>query len=118
MTVATPKLLTALHGRLASAMDNALDAEINRIAATQRLYDLDFSELDEGTAKVVTQALTLAPAARVDNGLLKTVAGFLKDNSITADLSEAEGEDETQMKLKALQAKRRVAQTPLDTMMN
>jgi len=107
--------MTDLHARLADAMSDALDAEVKRIKFTDELYEADLSVLDEDTAKQISNAISLAPSARVDNGLLKTVSSFLKDNSITADLGSNE-DDETTKKLKELQSKRRVASTPLSDM--
>ena len=97
-------------------MSDALDAEVKRIKFTDALYEVDLAELDEETAKHISQAITLAPAARVDNGLLKTVSSFLKENNITADLGGEDGEDEVTKKLDALKAARRVASTPLDAL--
>lgn len=113
MTAPTDKL-NNLHSRLADAMSDALDAEVNRIRRTDALLEADLSELDEDTAKALSNVLSLAPTARVDNGLLKTVAGFLKDNSITADLSGGDDADETAAKLEELHKRRRVVSTPLD----
>lgn len=109
--------LTGLHGRLADAMSNALDAEVKRIEFTDRLLDVNIKDIDnEAIAKQISNAISLAPTARVDNGLLKTVASFLKDNDITTDHASGNGADETMEKLAKLHAKRRVASTPLDTM--
>lgn len=114
--VATTDKLSAVHGLLADTMSEALDAEKERIALTRALMELDLTDMDEAAAKSVSNILTLAPTARVDNGLLKTIAGFLKDNNITSDL-DTEGEaDEKLEKLKQLKAKRTVAQTPVDLM--
>lgn len=114
--VATTDKLSTVHGLLADTMSEALDAEKQRIALTRDLMNIDPADMDEDTAKAVSGILTLAPTARVDNGLLKTIAGFLKDNNITSDL-DAEGEaDEKLEKLKALKAKRTIAKTPVDLM--
>lgn len=115
---ATKTKLADLHERLTDAMSEALDAEVERIAFTSKLYEADLTELDEDTAKQISNAITLAPAARVDNGLLKTVSSFLKDNSITADLTDGTEEDAVDQKLRELATKRRAASTPLDGIMN
>lgn len=112
--VATTDKLSGLHGRLADAMSEALDAEIKRIAFTETLYETDLSTCDEGTAKAISNAISLAPSARVDNGLLKTVSAFLKDNNITSDLDSGEAESETQRQLEAMHAKRRAVSLPTD----
>lgn len=114
MAVASSKLLGSLHGRLAQVMTEALEAEAERIRFTEKLYETDTSELDEATAKVIAGAIALAPSARVDNGLLKTVSAFLKDNNITADLGDGEERDIVTEQLNALASKRRVVSTPLD----
>jgi hypothetical protein len=95
-------------------MSDALDAEVIRIRTTVELLDVGLSGANEETAKVVSNILTLAPTARVDNGLLKTVASFLKDNSITAALGDEEGADETAEKLAELRSRRRTATLPTD----
>ncbi len=119
MAVASTKDLSDLHARLATAMSDALDSEVLRIKATTFLLDnVDeaLKDLDPEEAAKIKKILALDSHARVDNGLLKTVSSFLKDNNITSDLGSAEEDDETAKTLKELQAKRRVAATPLDTL--
>lgn len=115
MTATTDKL-SDLHAALADTMNDALDAEISRIAVTTALYEIDMEQMDEKTAKHLTSALSLAPAARVDNGLLKTIASFLKDNNITTDLSDGDEEDATTVALAAMKENRRKVQLPTDLM--
>jgi hypothetical protein len=112
--VANSKSLGDLHGRLADAMSEALDAEVARIKMSDKLMNMDLEDLDEDTLKAVSTAISLAPTARVDNALLKTVSSFLKDNSITADLSSGEEEDEKRAALDRLKSRRTIAGTPVD----
>lgn len=118
MTVATTDKLGDLHGALADAMSDALDAEVERIDFTRKLYEIDTSELDEGTAKHISTAISLAPTARVDNALLKTVASFLKDNDITSELDKGETESAAAQKVRELEGKRRRVALPTDNLLN
>lgn len=114
MTVAPIDRLSALHAALANTMSDALDAEVARMNVTRELLEIDLSDIDEETAKSISAILTLAPTARVDNALLKTIASFLKDNNITADLAADDAEDETAAAIAKLQEKRKRVALPTD----
>lgn len=94
-------------------MTDALEAEAARIAKTKELYETPMEEMDEAAAKELANALSLAPTARVDNGLLRVVSAFLKDNDITADPAEgAETTSEMHTRLQALRGKSREDKDP------
>ena len=110
---ASNEKLSALHSAVADAMSNALEAESARIDKTKELYETDLSEMDEGSAKLLADALSLAPSARVDNGLLRVVSAFLKDNEITADPAEGiETQSEMHDRLQQIRGKKRPDRDP------
>ncbi len=115
MTKTAPTdLLATLHAALAQTMSEALSAEQARIAMTKSFLELDTSAMSEEEMRAVSGILSLAPTARVDNALLKTIASFLKDNDITSDLSEGETADEIADKLAEMRAGRRRVPLPTD----
>lgn len=113
MAVATTKKLSTLHGKLADTFTHALTSEIERMDKVSMLMN---AAVTDDNAEAVMKVLELDTSKRVDTGLLKTIASFLKDNSITSDLGTAEGESALDAKLSELQEKRkaRVRTTPLD----
>lgn len=113
MSAADVKVLSNLHARLAEVMSEALTSEKARIAMSHKLMEMNLEDLDEATAKAVSDAISLAPTARVDNALLKTISSFLKENNITTDLS-TDKTDETKAALDALAGKRTKVGLPTD----
>ena len=113
MAVATTKKLSDLHGKLADTFVHALKAEDARM---DRITELTQVPVTDENAEAVSKILALAPTARVDTGLLKTISSFLKDNSITTDLGEDAGASDVKKALDELHKKRktRVASTPMD----